>query len=160
MPKHIMRFDGTEYSFLSNFYASELELSSLYLDKVETQPLLYATVEHAYQATKTLNTDEREAIRIANNPGATKRLGKSCTLRDDWDVIKDNVMLELLREKFSDKHPDLKQKLIDTGDAYIVEGNTWHDNHFGVCVCIECGSVGKNMLGTLLMKVRDEIKDS
>jgi len=66
-------------------------------------------------------------------------------------------MFDLLRKKFSDDHPELKQKLIDTGDDHLVEGNTWHDNHFGVCVCIACGSVGKNVLGKALMRVRDEI---
>jgi len=154
-----MKFDGTEYAFLSNFYPSKLELTHLYLDKVSTEPLLYSTVEHAYQASKTFNLEERESIRMASNPGASKRLGRHCALREDWEDIKYDVMLDLLRKKFSNDNPELMKKLINTGDSHLVEGNTWHDNNFGVCVCIECGSVGKNMLGKLLMKVRDEIKN-
>lgn len=159
MPKYIMKFDGTDYRFLSNFYPFELKLSNLYLDKQNTLPLPYASVEHAFQATKTYDLGEREEIRTASTPGVTKRLGRRVALRDDWDVIKDNVMLDLLRKKFSDEHPELKKKLLDTGDAILVEGNTWHDNHFGVCTCIGCGSIGKNVLGTLLMKVRDEMQE-
>ena len=153
-----MRFDGTEYEFLSNFWPSELKLTHLYLDKVSTEPLKYATVEHAYQACKTLNVEERFAIRTAPHPSGAKRLGRICTLREDWEEIKYDVMLDLLRKKFSNAHYELMNKLIETGEDHLVEGNTWHDNNFGVCVCVKCGSMGKNMLGKLLMKVRDEVK--
>jgi hypothetical protein len=157
MSKYIMRFDGMEYRFLSNFYPSVITLDHLYLDNSITEPRSYATLEHAYQATKTFNMDEREEIRTAKDAYAAKRLGKILELRSDWEAIKDEVMLDLLRRKFSDEHPELKEKLIATGEDHLVEGNTWHDNHFGVCVCISCGSIGKNMLGELLMKVRSEL---
>jgi ribA/ribD-fused uncharacterized protein len=124
---------------------------------MEGESLSYPTLEHTFQATKTLNLEERERIRLTSTPGEAKKMGRRVKLREDWESIKNLVMLDLLRLKFSDKLPYLKQKLIDTGDAHLIEGNTWHDNHFGVCTCIECGSVGKNILGRLLMKVRDEI---
>jgi ribA/ribD-fused uncharacterized protein len=143
-----MRFDGTEYAFLSNFYPSEIVI----LDGME--PKTYSTVEHAYQTAKTLDKEEREKIRTASTPGLAKSMGQKCKLRDDWEEVKDKIMLFCLKKKF--EIPELKQKLMETGDAHLVEGNTWHDNHFGVCVCIKCGSVGKNILGTLLMQVRDE----
>lgn len=49
---------------------------------------------------------------------------------------------------------DLKQKLIDTNDEYLEEGNSWNDIYWGVCK-----GRGKNMLGKILMKVREELKD-
>lgn len=40
-------------------------------------------------------------------------------MRPDWDKIKVEVMLIGLRAKF--KNPELRQKLIDTGDAVLHE---------------------------------------
>ena len=57
----------------------------------------------------------------------------------------------LLRQKFSDQNKVLKEKLLATGEAEIVEGNDWDDTFFGVC-----NGVGENQLGKLLMKIRDE----
>ena len=66
-------------------------------------------------------------------------------------------MLELLRLKFT-QHPDLGDKLRLTGKVLLEEGNRWHDNFWGNCRCQECDDVeGRNILGKLLMKVRDEM---
>lgn len=61
-----------------------------------------------------------------------------------------------LRLKFTD--PELKSKLLATGDEELVEGNTWHDRTWGRCVCSKCGGQGQNLLGQLLMELREEIK--
>ena len=61
-------------------------------------------------------------------------------------------MLNVVRAKF-DQHPDLAQKLLETGDEELVEGNTWGDRYWGVC-----GGKGKNMLGKILMRVREELR--
>ena len=47
----------------------------------------------------------------------------------------------------------LRFKLLDTYPAELIEGNTWGDTYWGVC-----NGAGKNMLGKLLMKLRDEMK--
>lgn len=60
-------------------------------------------------------------------------------------------MYELLISKFSD--PGLRDKLIATGDAELIEGNNHWDRYCGVC-----RSEGQNKLGKLLMKVREEVK--
>jgi len=148
MPKYIAKFNGTDYKFLSNFWKAEITYEGI----------KYPSSEHAYQASKTLEVVERQAIADLTKCGDAKRAGRKVTLRKDWDDVKDGIMLDILRIKFS-MHPDLKQKLIDTGDAILVEGNTWHDKHFGVCYCDECNGLGKNMLGELLMKVREECKE-
>lgn len=66
--------------------------------------------------------------------------------------MRDGVMLQLLRQKFLGDE-ELRRKLLRTGDAMLVEGNYWGDTYWGVCF----GS-GKNMLGKLLMQVREELR--
>lgn len=138
--KTIGHFAG-EFRFLSNFYPCTIE----YEDS------LYGSVEHAYQAAKTLYPEERHTILMAPTPGYAKRLGRQVRLRVDWEQVKLDVMLELLRRKFA-KEP-LKGKLLATGDARLVEGNTWGDRFWGVSY-----GYGLNHLGNLLMRVRDECR--
>jgi predicted NAD-dependent protein-ADP-ribosyltransferase YbiA (DUF1768 family) len=60
-------------------------------------------------------------------------------------------MEDLSRQKFS--HPELRQKLLDTGSCTLVEGNTWGDTFWGVC-----DGVGENHLGKLLMTIRADLE--
>lgn len=125
----ITSFTG-EYHFLSNFY-----------------PWLGSSVEHQYQAAKTLDITEKTNILNAHSAGAAKRMGRRCKIRTDWDSIKLDIMFELLKQKFSNQ--DLKEKLLATEDEYLEEGNYWNDTYWGVC-----NGVGENHLGKLLMKLR------
>lgn len=133
----ISSFSGDNH-FLSNFHPS-----SVMMDGCQ-----YPTVEHAYQAAKTIDPEEREIIRSAPTPGMAKKLGKHANIRPDWDEIKVSVMGELLWQKFND-HPDLRTRLLGTGHASLVEGNWWGDTFWGVC-----RGTGKNWLGRLLMEIR------
>lgn len=128
-----------EYEFLSNFFPARVAL-----DGVD-----YPTVEHAFQAAKTVEEAQRRGIRESATPGRAKRLGTKATLRADWEQIKLKIMEDLLRQKFAD--PGLKAKLRATGDREIVERNHWHDTFWGVC-----DGKGRNHLGLLLMKIRAE----
>ena len=136
----INHFDK-EWAFLSNFYPQEIEF----------EEIIYPTNEHFFQAMKTLDINKRRAIANAPTPGLAKKMGRSVSLRPDWEDIKDDVMLEGLYRKFADD--ELADWLLDTGDEELVEGNWWHDRYWGVC-----DGVGQNKLGKLLMKVRSEIK--
>lgn len=136
----ITKFTG-QYKFLSNFFACE----------VEYEGIAYPSSEHAFQAAKTLDRNERIKIARASSPGMAKTLGRHVSLRRDWEETKDSIMEEILRIKFS--NPELKDKLLRTGDSRLVEGNTWGDVYWGVC-----GNKGKNKLGKLLMKVRESLK--
>lgn len=140
----IDRFDGTEYEFLSNFYPSEVFYKGMF----------YPTVEHAFQAAKTLDPREREKIRAASTPGRAKYLGRTTDLRDDWEDIKFEVMEYLVRQKFTPPPRHLWARLLATGDAELIEGNTWGDTIWGVV-----DGVGENHLGKILMKVRAELQD-
>lgn len=141
----IDRFDGDMF-FLSNFYEYEIEYEGI----------KYPTNEHAFQAAKTLNEAKRREIAQAKTPGIAKRMGRNVELRKNWETIKERVMLECVREKF--KSGIMRQKLINTMPYTLVEGNTWHDNCWGDCVCEKCKNTeGKNLLGKILMRVRNEI---
>jgi ribA/ribD-fused uncharacterized protein len=143
--KYITRFDGTDYAFLSNFWYCSIPFEG------DTYP----STEHAYQAAKTSDPKERESVKNAPNAHKAKREGRQVTLRKDWEQVKDSVMLQVLRIKFS-LYKDLEEKLLATRDDVLIEGNTWHDNHFGVCCCDKCKGKGENKLGELLMQVRAE----
>ena len=137
----INHFHGP-HRFLSNFYPSEIVFEGI----------KYPTVEHAYQAAKTLHHSDKHVISQLATPGKAKRVGKKLELRPDWEQIKLDVMHHLLTLKFS--IPDLKQKLLETGDKELIEGNMWGDVFWGFC--LKSGA-GENMLGKLLMRVRKEL---
>lgn len=109
----------------------------------------YPTVEHAYQAAKTLDIHQRDQIAAAEGPGVAKSLGRSVTMRTDWNEVKLGIMEFLLRQKFY--YEPLRSQLLATGNAELIEGNTWNDTFWGVC-----RGRGHNHLGRLLMKVRTE----
>jgi predicted NAD-dependent protein-ADP-ribosyltransferase YbiA (DUF1768 family) len=80
---------------------------------------------------KTLSIEDRLVIKSCETPGLAKKLSKSLTLRENWDNYKLIVMANILSQKFdlngSNEQKVLAQKLIDTGDAELIEGNYWGD---------------------------------
>lgn len=116
----------------------------------------YQSVEHAYQAQKSLDPAIQKMIRDQPTPAMSKKLARAVLLRPDWNEVKDGIMLTLLREKFV-QEPE-RSILASTGNEPLIEGNWWHDNYWGDCTCEKCGGIiGSNRLGQLLMQVRDEI---
>src|ERR1017187_8626046 len=77
------------------------------------------TVEHYYQAMKTIDEDQQEFIRNSSTAKEAKARGLRVKLRDDWDKVKYQFMIKALRVKFSDE--PYKSLLMDTGDANIYE---------------------------------------
>ena len=135
----INKFDG-KYAFLSNFYDAPVEYNGL----------CYLNSEAAFQAQKT--TDEIERIKFTHlNPSEAKRLGRKVNLRNDWENVKTQIMYEICYAKFT-QNSDLAQKLLDTGNQTLVEGNTWNDTFWGVCE-----DAGENHLGIILMQIRKEL---
>ena len=132
------------FRYLSNFYKSVVEMDGH----------IYTTVEHAYQAAKTLDEEERQKIRSCLTPHEAKQLGQKIELRTDWEDIKLNVMEELIRQKFT-VHETLKEALLLTEGYELEETNTWGDTYWGVC-----NGIGENHLGRLLMKIRDELVET
>jgi ribA/ribD-fused uncharacterized protein len=136
--KTIDRFDGP-YRWLSNFHPA----------RITVRGVDYRSVEHAFQACKTLDLPARERIRQASSPAIAKKLGRYVDLRPDWLDIRRDVMYACVRMKFT-RHQHLGVWLRDTGDALLVEGNTWGDTYWGVC-----NGKGENHLGLILMRVRE-----
>ena len=135
---------GDAYGFLSNFYRAPIDLDGF----------SWPTTEHYFQAQKFADPDQQGAIRAAPSPGAAKELAWSSEMvcRSDWDAVRDEVMLQALRAKFT-QHPDLQAQLLATGDAVLVEhthrDRYWADGGDGA---------GLNRLGVLLMAVRAELQ--
>lgn len=141
-----------EYRFLSNF-----EVAGVYFEGV-----LYPSTEHAYQAAKSLDPEIRKQFlnitcAEAKNLGNGKKLKNhpdlmSIILREDWESVKFDIMFSVCFDKFY-RHSNLRQKLLDTGKRYLEETNHWGDRIYGVC-----DGEGKNMLGQILMKIREIIR--
>ena len=137
--ERIEEFKG-DYGFLSNFWPCRV-----WLDNIE-----YPTVENAFQAAKT--TDKNCRIQFQKiPPGIARKKGRQIPLRKDWEQIKIGIMLSLVEQKFR-YSPSLRQQLKATGNAELIEGNTWGDTFWGVDLRT---SKGENMLGKILMEVRN-----
>ena len=130
------------YDFLSNFYMATVRFDGK----------LYPSVEHAYQASKTLDNISREIIRKAKTPSGAKKLGQGLEIRTDWHDVRIDIMRSLIREKF--ENPFLRPLLLSTGDAALILNNKWNDKFWGIC-----RGTGENWLGKILMEERNRIKE-
>jgi ribA/ribD-fused uncharacterized protein len=120
-------------------------------------PVLYKGImwpdnEHAFQWSKTFDPAHRDLIRLAQTARDAKRRGRQAPLRPDWDQVKKIIMFELVLAKFC-QHPHLADRLIATGDAELIEDNTWNDTYWGMC-----RDQGHNYLGRILMMTRDLLR--
>ena len=139
----VMRF-REEYAFLSNMYEAPLTW-----DKRR-----YRNSEAAFQSAKSLDPWERAKFSVMAGVTA-KRAGKKLLLRMDWNNVRLEIMEDILRAKFT-QNPELREKLLATGDLELQEGNTWHDTFWGVNV--KTGK-GENHMGRLLMQLRQEFRE-
>ena len=152
-----------DWEFLSNMYRCNIEIDNI----------MYKTLEHAFQAMKSVDPRVQAIIANAFDGAAAKRLGRSIALRPEWEVVVDRkppfgedlwavkqwYMWNLLSQKFGDQmhNNDLCVKLhsIPAGIP-IIGGNDWHDNYWGVCGCAGCASKPKfNVLGNMLYMLRN-----
>jgi ribA/ribD-fused uncharacterized protein len=132
MPERIYGFRGEAF-FLSNFFIEKDGLSA----------------EAKFQSWKTFDPAWQRKILDAPTPAKAKYHGRSVPLRTDWEDVKLGVMRLVVQTKFSD--PDLRARLLATGDADLIEANTWGDRTWGVD---EKTGAGQNLLGQLLMETR------
>lgn len=112
--------------------------------------------EHYFQAKKFVNTEYEEQVRLTKTPKDAAAMGRDrkLPLRKDWESVKDQVMYLACYAKFT-QYPELKKLLLDTKDAILVE-HTVNDSYWG-----DGGNgSGKNMLGKILMKIREDIKSN
>lgn len=137
-----MNFNSRKNSWLSNF------APSLIAGKEGGAWVFYPTVEHFFQAMKTLDLQERAQIRAAGAPSKARSLGRNVRLRPDWDNLRNDVMLWALQKKFRSGCA-LAQRLLATGDVELVHEAPW-DGYWGS----GRGNRGRNELGRMLMAIR------
>lgn len=140
-------FWGTKgsYGFLSNF-----SLHGFALDGY-----MWYTSEHFYQAYKfTPGGQKFMSVNDAASPGIAKKIGGSFSgesIREDWKEYRLVVMRRALKAKFT-QNLDIREQLIATGDTMLVEDSPV-DYFWG----IGADGSGSNMLGILLMELRNEL---
>ncbi|MEH2286907.1 NADAR family protein [Nostoc sp.] len=136
------------YGCFSNFSLHGIQIEGAY----------WPTVEHYYQAQKFVGSTDAATIPLiyaAPTPEEAATLGRCGTrqLRQDWDLVKTQIMREAILKKFL-THADIREVLLKTGDEILVE-NSPTDSFWG------CGAnkSGQNHLGKTLMSVREEIRN-
>ena len=141
-------FYGTKeplYGCFSNFSAHPFTLDNQN----------WRTSEHYYQAMKFYpHWDHIAALRNMPSPMQVAKAGRSRArpLREDWEAVKDDVMRQALRAKFT-QNLEIQQVLLGTGDEELIE-NTTPDHDWG----IGSSGTGLNMLGKLLMELRSSLR--
>lgn len=132
-------FFRNEYDFLSNFYSC----------KITYEGITYKNAEAAFQAQKENRKTDRIVYSFVDGRTA-KKWGRKAKLKEDWNKVKDNIMYEIVKNKFL-QNEELKIKLKNIKEE-IVEENYWNDKYWGVC-----NGIGENKLGKILEKVKKEI---
>ncbi len=134
--------------------------SNLYRREIVFETRTYPTAEHAYQAGKARKPEVREWLMSAPSPSLLAMAAHGLYYWDvapGWSTTKFGRMRSVLVAKFT-QHDDLRKILLATGDARLVESATVDspvNRLWG-----EVNGVGQNMLGKLLMEVREELRNS
>jgi ribA/ribD-fused uncharacterized protein len=137
-------------SMIKGFFGEYRWLSNYHVCEVEYDGRLFTSSEAAYHSAKNEDSYIKEQLQKLS-PLESKQFGSKIRLRKDWESLKREVMYDCLKSKFT-RNKDLSAKLLETGSKYLEETNYWDDTYWGVC-----NGKGKNMLGELLMKIRNEI---
>jgi N-glycosidase YbiA len=114
----------------------------------------WPTSEHYFQAQKFEDKAYKIEIRTSNSPMLAARMGRDRKqkLRRDWESVKVSVMRTAVLAKFT-QHEELSALLLSTGDSKLIE-HTENDDYWG-----DGGDgSGKNMLGRILMQVRESLR--
>jgi ribA/ribD-fused uncharacterized protein len=144
-------------SDIIRFYGKKLpyyELSNFARYPIVVEGVEWPSTEHYFQGMKYDDPELREEVRLAPTPAKARALGRKRSrgpIRQDWDQVKDMVMYEALTAKFT-QHEKLRDILLSTGNAVLVEASPT-DYYWGSGK----DDTGKNMLGLLLMVVREDL---
>jgi ribA/ribD-fused uncharacterized protein len=133
--------------------------SNLYRRAIDFEGETFDTSEHAYQAGKARKPEVRDWVLSAPSPALVAMAAHGLYYWDiapGWSRTKFDRMRGVLRAKFT-QHEDLKELLLATGDARLVESATV-DNEVNR-LWGEVNGEGRNMLGQLLMELRASLRD-
>jgi len=132
-------------------------LSNLYRRPITFEGMSFSCSEAAYQYGKPKDYEVANWIVNAPKPhliAASAHALLSFDIRPDWNTIKVDRMRNVLKAKFSsDGNYDLVELLISTFPAILIEESKT-DAFWG----IGKKGTGKNMLGILLMEIRDQLR--
>jgi ribA/ribD-fused uncharacterized protein len=156
----VTRDQGTEIKFYRANEKPYGAFSNLFRRPIVFEGTEYPSAEHAYQAGKASKEAVRKWILSAPSPSLVAMAAHGLYTWDivpNWSKIKFDRMRAVLRAKF-DQHDDLRQLLLSTGSSRLVE-NATVDNLVNR-TWGEVNGKGKNMLGVLLMELRDQLAKS
>ncbi|MBF0602161.1 MAG: NADAR family protein [Nitrospirae bacterium] len=153
--------EGAQVNDIKFYRASDKPygaFSNLYRRKIVFEGENFPTSEHAYQAGKPRTKEVRDWLMAAPSPSLLAMAAHglySWDIAPNWSKIKVDRMRKVLLAKFT-QHRDLKALLLSTGGERLVESATV-DNAVNR-LWGEVNGKGKNMLGNILMEVRERIK--
>lgn len=137
------------------FRGNKYFLSNMFPCKIEYEGYIYNNVEAAFQAQKNDNHEYKHELTLMTGKEA-KKAGRKVKLRSDWENVKNDIMLKIVRAKF-DQNEKLREYLLKIPYSELIEYNTWHDNYWGHCTCPKCKNKFKhNTLGEILSIVKEE----
>ena len=135
-----------EFRWLSNFHRCEIYFDGFMFPSTENA-YVYAKMDIA-TIDEVIFKDTLEKLLVCS-PAESKKLGRTFPLREDWELIKFDVMSAVVFDKFY-RHVELRKQLLSTGYKHIEETNHWKDVYWGVC-----DGKGHNQLGKIHMAIRD-----
>jgi ribA/ribD-fused uncharacterized protein len=132
--------------------------SNLFRREIVFEDEAFLTSEHAYQAGKARKPEVKKWLLSAPSPGLLAMAAHGLYYWDvapGWSRSKFDRMRGVLRAKFT-QHDDLRELLLSTGTARLVESATV-DNEVNR-LWGEVNGEGRNMLGVLLMELREQLR--
>lgn len=146
------------YGFLSNWYMSSFDLEGVHYSSMEQYIMYHKCMLFGDQATA-------KKVLLTDDPSEQQKLGKLCSgyINGVWAGARQAIAMRGLLAKFS-QNTDLREQLINTNDAYLVE--CAHSDKIWACSIRLNESerfdaakwTGQNILGFALMNVREIIK--
>ena len=148
---------SNKYGAFSQFYACTF---------VDESNVTYSCAEQWMMASKAKVFNDMKtlsAIMNEQNPMKIKQLGRKVKQFNQatWDFLKYDIVVEGNRLKFSSQNVQLKELLLSTGTATLVEAAA-NDKVWGIGISVEDAKRGRkwngtNLLGKALMEVRNEM---
>jgi ribA/ribD-fused uncharacterized protein len=126
----------------------------------------YPTTEHYLMVQKArMFADEKAVQKVMKAKSAKSAKGVSIegAKEDEWDARKDDAMRVILRAKFT-QHPELRKQLLETGKSVLGYANA-RDKYWSIGTSEDTDKAknpkkwpGKNMVGVLLMELRETLQ--
>lgn len=144
----------SHHAWLSNFYPANIVIHGEKFD----------SAEQAFQYTKAIRMKDTVAASLIlkkKKPQDIKKLGAGVEITPQWDSDKIDVMRFIVKEKFR-QNPDICQKLFRTGQQQLIEATLdpfWGAKATLTSKSLKTGTwIGGNMLGKIIMEIREELK--